>query len=332
MGVEMKANRNKARGPRAWARLLAFFACGVVIGGLLWALIAPIVPGSIVKERLFGLEGMTWLAMKTEELQDSSWRTFDDWFWAIKPNLPEYTFDRSPRSPNPFPMLLTAPRYGRLKTFPAGLDRCVIPVLWEEGSSISQEFGDIVPVVFLDGSMRMERLAGLKRRIKAMRRGRPFDPWSGVVTYPPLWMSERGLWWPPHDAATGPGAELVGLKMAAPSHWMLEVRPDGSGCVGFGQIHNECADFPGGTFDFARLCGRIVPLATPTGSMSKDFVLTVIRQDYTQSTSTYVSDSKFAKNLFDRAMAAADMTGTHLEELSKIRPLFDTDNTLEDSS
>ena len=62
--------------------------------------------------------------------------------------------------------------------------------------------------------------------------------------------------------------------------------------------------------------------------MSQDFVLTVIRQDYTQSTSTYFSDSKLAGSLFDKAMTTADMTGTHLEELSKAQPIFNADGTL----
>ena len=335
----MNNNKRPREKVVTWRKLLGFFLGGVVLATSLrscWLYYRYDVSSvsdaaSYLKTpelRHSSVSGLVWLAWQTDRLHDPEWQTFEDWFQAVKPILPEYVSSCSARWRNPFPGLLTAPRYGHLDVFPSELERPMVPLLWEDESFLTDFYEGVVPVLFLDGSMRTERMADVKRRVGAIREGRPLDPWSGTIVYPPLWSPcYSGLLGPPRlKTGSRMQEQIVTVRISTPSMWSVYVRTDGSGIVSFGgllgsgRLSGDGASFPKDTFDFIELRDRARAASVPTGSVWTHYVVTLIPQEGALSTSRFCSDSRLIGSLFSRAMSRADKTGTRLEELYKTRP------------
>lgn len=114
------------------------------------------------------------------------------------------------------------------------------------------------------------------------------------------------------------------VTVRAPTGWLITIEANGSGSVGYGSSSHDFAAFPAATFDFAAVRDKLQHESAQDGSMQTHFAVAFARAGETSTTARYVLDASTIIDLFKKAVAAADKTGTRVAELySSIPPAPD---------
>ena len=124
----------------------------------------------------------------------------------------------------------------------------------------------------------------------------------------------------PRTSEPGSKDAIRQITVHTATGWLLTIKADGSGSVGYGSSAQDFAPFPQGTFRFAEVRDRLLPQSRPAGSIREGFAVTFAREGEISSTARYVSDSKMVEALFEKAVASAQKTGTRVEELYAAHP------------
>jgi hypothetical protein len=130
------------------------------------------------------------------------------------------------------------------------------------------------------------------------------DPSDGVrVTVPPL-------------------NELRWISLTT-GGWILDIRPDGSGTVGYGSSAGDFAKDPAGTFDFAEAYKKMVLVVQPTGSTPPFYAVCFHKEGETSASAVYTKDGAMVLALFEKALAARDTKAAdRLDEIRKTNPII----------
>jgi hypothetical protein len=122
-------------------------------------------------------------------------------------------------------------------------------------------------------------------------------------------------------AVVPPLDELRGINLTTGS-WMLDIGPDGSATVGYGSSAGDFAKVPAGTFDFAEVYKKMVPVVQPGGSTPPFYAVCFQRRGASSTSAVYTQDEPTVLALFEKALAARDNSDAgRLDELLKTYPI-----------
>jgi hypothetical protein len=111
---------------------------------------------------------------------------------------------------------------------------------------------------------------------------------------------------------------LVDISVSAPSGWLVGLRPDGSGGVGYGANGANYATFGPNTLDFTATIDAVRDLCVPERKVFTDFAVSFKSHGDTAISVVYFSDKDLARGIFEQALSAT-MTHPHAERLRQLR-------------
>ena len=104
--------------------------------------------------------------------------------------------------------------------------------------------------------------------------------------------------------------------------WHLNIRPDGSGLVGYGSSGSDFAPFDQHTFDFAAVRDRLLALSVAERGNTSDIPVAFHQAGVTSTRCRYVSDEETVNLLFVKAIERANKAGTRVDQLLRTRPVL----------
>ncbi len=110
------------------------------------------------------------------------------------------------------------------------------------------------------------------------------------------------------------------VTIGFPSAWILQVEPDGSGRLQFGQSVMDGGEFPAGTFSFKKLYRTLATEGMSIGNMRDDLWIS-FQGAKTPSTTQYWNDWRVARKWMSHAYSKAEfLDKTRASQLFKTHP------------
>ena len=111
--------------------------------------------------------------------------------------------------------------------------------------------------------------------------------------------------------------EYVTIDMYTPSGWILIIKRDGSGQVGFGSHLTDFADFEKNTFDFSNVIQKLESKLEPQGSIATEIAVNLWEKDEASINVQYTSDKTLVDKFFENALSAITNNKERIEEIYK---------------
>jgi len=96
--------------------------------------------------------------------------------------------------------------------------------------------------------------------------------------------------------------ETSQIMFGLPSGWILQIEPDGSGRLQFGQLATDGGEFPSGTFSFKKVYRTLETEGMSTGNM-RDNMWISFQGHGTQSATQYWDDWRIARMWMSHAFS-----------------------------
>ena len=118
-------------------------------------------------------------------------------------------------------------------------------------------------------------------------------------------------------------SEYVTIDFYTPSGWILIIKRDGSGQVGFGSHLTDFADFEKNTFDFSDVIQKLESKLEPQGSIATEIAVNLWEKDEASINVQYTSDKTLVDKFFENALSAITNNKERIEEIYKDKkPVF----------
>ena len=98
--------------------------------------------------------------------------------------------------------------------------------------------------------------------------------------------------------------EYVTIDIHTPSGWILTIKQDGSGQVGFGSHAVDFAVFEKNTFNFSDVIKKLESKLEPRGSISTQIAFSLWKEGETSINAQYTSDKELVSKYFQKALSA----------------------------
>jgi hypothetical protein len=109
--------------------------------------------------------------------------------------------------------------------------------------------------------------------------------------------------------------EFVTIDIHTPSGWILTIKQDGSGQVGFGSHAVDFAGFEKNTFDFSDVIQKLESKLEPQGSISTEIGVSLWKKGETSINAKYISDKTLVSKFFQNALSAITYNKERIEEI-----------------
>jgi hypothetical protein len=111
--------------------------------------------------------------------------------------------------------------------------------------------------------------------------------------------------------------EYVTIDIHTPSGWILIIKQDGSGQVGFGSHAIDFAVFENNTFKFSDVIQKLESKLEPQGSISTQIAVSLWKKGETSINAKYISDKELVRKFFQKALSAITNNQKRIEEIYK---------------
>jgi len=112
-------------------------------------------------------------------------------------------------------------------------------------------------------------------------------------------------------------SEFVTIDIHTPSGWILTIKQDGSGQVGFGSHTVDFAGFEKNTFDFSDVVQKLEPKLELQGSISTEIGVSLWKKGETSVNAKYISDKTLVSKFFEKALSVITYNKKRIEEIYK---------------
>ena len=112
-------------------------------------------------------------------------------------------------------------------------------------------------------------------------------------------------------------SEYITIDMYTPSGWILIIKRDGSGRVGFGSHLVDFADFEKNTFIFSDVMQKLESKLEPQGSIATEIAVNLWERDEASINVQYTSDKTSVDKFFQKALSAITNNKDRIEEIYK---------------
>jgi hypothetical protein len=107
------------------------------------------------------------------------------------------------------------------------------------------------------------------------------------------------------DEIVPPLKQLSEISVDSNGAWFVDIRPDGSGRIQFGQQYRGWGVFPKGSFSFEEIYNQLKPALQKEGNIREFVGVAMRRPGQVTVSSVYLKDENIALKIYRKAFAKA---------------------------